>query len=334
MFLIRAGAIENLDRLIRQYGFNPNEVMAEFGLDSAMLREPEALISYTKVADLLDHCAEVCGDPLFGLRLTQLQSPLAIGELLASSSQQGTLKEALGFTNKYMRLHAHGVRLITKTEGERLQIHFDFEFTNSTGLKQLTLLSTGQLFQSIYALIGTEVSGLKIHIIQSYKHENLNSLTNISSHLKQSSHFDGVSIPLIWMNKANDLNNEALKVHFKQRISTLENMYPEDLASQIRYLCSTWLSSGDCTLERVSSALDLHPRVLQKRLLKQNLSFRSLLQKVRQIKAEQLLRNGRMSVTDIALYIGYAETAVFSRNFKKWTGKTPLQWRGEKRALL
>ncbi|MCG6283755.1 helix-turn-helix domain-containing protein, partial [Vibrio diabolicus] len=43
--------------------------------------------------------------------------------------------------------------------------------------------------------------------------------------------------------------------------------------------------------------------------------------------AEQRLSENIQSITDIALQLGYAETAVFSRHFRSWTGKSPSQWR-------
>ncbi|MDG2678283.1 AraC family transcriptional regulator, partial [Vibrio parahaemolyticus] len=55
-------------------------------------------------------------------------------------------------------------------------------------------------------------------------------------------------------------------------------------------------------------------------------------QQVRQDFAEQRLSENIQSITDIALQLGYAETAVFSRHFRRWTGKSPRQWRLDKMA--
>ena len=65
----------------------------------------------------------------------------------------------------------------------------------------------------------------------------------------------------------------------------------------------------------------------------QGTSYRQLLQQVRQDFAEQRLHENIQSITDIALQLGYAETAVFSRHFRRWTGKSPRQWRQEKTQL-
>ncbi|MCQ6498174.1 helix-turn-helix domain-containing protein, partial [Vibrio parahaemolyticus] len=64
--------------------------------------------------------------------------------------------------------------------------------------------------------------------------------------------------------------------------------------------------TGECSVERVARALDLHPSRLQSKLKQQGTSYRKLLQQVRQDFAEQRLSAIRQSITDIALQLGYA----------------------------
>ncbi len=52
-----------------------------------------------------------------------------------------------------------------------------------------------------------------------------------------------------------------------------------------------------------------------------------MLQDTRLGIARQHLQQQKMSITDLALNLGYADIAVFSRHFKRWTGLSPRQWR-------
>ena len=166
MHLLRAGAIENIDRLIRQHGLNPNEVLVEANLSSALLREPETLVSYKKLADFLDYCAVLCNDPLFGIHLAQIQTPLVLGELASLLTQQRTIKEAITFAQKYIYLHARGIQFETAINGDRVEIHFSFDFTNPTGLKHLAQMIVGQQFEYVSALVPGQNSQIKIHLDQ------------------------------------------------------------------------------------------------------------------------------------------------------------------------
>jgi AraC-like DNA-binding protein len=87
------------------------------------------------------------------------------------------------------------------------------------------------------------------------------------------------------------------------------------------------LPVGDCSLEQVAATLDMHPRTLQAKLKKEHQkSYREILQETRQGLAERFLRQRSGSITDLALQLGYAELAVFSRHFKRWSGMTPREW--------
>lgn len=327
MYSIRSGAIEGYEKLVYQLGYNPHEILQMSGMSSAQFREPEARISYLKIAELLDLTAQVCKDPIFSLRLAEKQTAMAIGELVLSTSQQSTLRESFQFSSQHLRLHAQGIHLKLQFNGEMVEVHLHFDFTNASGLQQLILLSVGQIYNVLVTLLG-EVNTLVKMDLQQIIHDSIrSSLNEYSAHLNTNSKFNGIHFPSAWLDKELTNNNQMLKDHFNKRIQLLESIYPEDLQSQVRYICSNLLASGECNIERVSAALNLHPRVLQKKLLSEQTSFSRLLQMTRTVTAQQQLLNGSLSVLDIALNLGYSEASVFCRNFKKWTGLSPRQWR-------
>jgi AraC-like DNA-binding protein len=73
--------------------------------------------------------------------------------------------------------------------------------------------------------------------------------------------------------------------------------------------------------------LGLGERTLQRRLGEERTSFRALLDRVREDLARSYLSSPDMSITEIALLLGYAETSTFHRAFVKWTGEPPGAFR-------
>jgi len=73
--------------------------------------------------------------------------------------------------------------------------------------------------------------------------------------------------------------------------------------------------------------LGMSERTLHRRLAGQGLSFGSVLDQVREQRAVYLLDNSRLSIERVAEILGFAETASFSRAFKRWKGMSPLQFR-------
>ncbi|NIB39958.1 AraC family transcriptional regulator [Pseudomaricurvus alkylphenolicus] len=331
MYLIRSGAIEGFWALISSLGENPHPLLEWAGISAAQLRQPDALVSYTRLADLLDYSAGICREPLLGLRLAATQNPLVIGELALSSGQQATLEESLHYSNQHLHLHAHGVHIAHHKTGERVQIHLQFDFSNSEGLCQLRQMSCGHLYITTEAMLDRRNAGspdrqLHMHLRQAQPHSSWQPEKRFGS-IHYDAEFDGISLPAQWLGRRPNADTISLRHHFEQRVELLEQRYPDNLQAQISYIIGNLLGSGECSLERVANALNMHPRVLQKRLARQQLTFRNILRESRQRLAEQHLRYSHISVTELALQLGYAEVAVFSRNFRQWTGQSPRQWR-------
>ena len=88
-----------------------------------------------------------------------------------------------------------------------------------------------------------------------------------------------------------------------------------------RYLC------GDATLQNVARDLGIHPKTLNRRLLKEHTNFRALRSRARFQLATNFLTHTSLKVYDIADALGYAETSTFTRAFRTWAGKPPNVWR-------
>lgn len=81
------------------------------------------------------------------------------------------------------------------------------------------------------------------------------------------------------------------------------------------------------TLEDVASELAASRRTLQLRLSEEGTSYSEILSAARAELAKEFLKVGDVRNDEIAYLLGYSEESVFSRSFKKWTGKTPTEFR-------
>lgn len=77
----------------------------------------------------------------------------------------------------------------------------------------------------------------------------------------------------------------------------------------------------------VARQLGLTPRTLQRRLAAEQSSFNDILDSARRARAGHLLSQSRMSMTDVALELGFADASAFGRAHKRWTGESPRQVR-------
>jgi transcriptional regulator GlxA family with amidase domain len=59
------------------------------------------------------------------------------------------------------------------------------------------------------------------------------------------------------------------------------------------------------------------------------LSVIDLIRNIRLKKAEMLLRQGKMSISEIAFMVGFSDPKYFSKSFRNQYGKPPSQYIGE-----
>lgn len=100
---------------------------------------------------------------------------------------------------------------------------------------------------------------------------------------------------------------------------------PDDLVACVEHLIGLALLEGRPRIDRIGRRLGISRRTLQRHLESHGTSFNALLRRAAVARASALLRAGS-SATDVALELGYADPAHFSRAFRGWTGRPPRHW--------
>lgn len=84
------------------------------------------------------------------------------------------------------------------------------------------------------------------------------------------------------------------------------------------------------SLEDVAEHLALSPRSLRRKLEDEGTTFRGLVDHERKLLAAQLLETTQMKLDELGLQLGYADTASFTRAFRRWYGTSPGEFRSQR----
>ncbi|KAF1045414.1 AraC family transcriptional regulator [Xylophilus sp.] len=76
-------------------------------------------------------------------------------------------------------------------------------------------------------------------------------------------------------------------------------------------------------METVAAVLKMTGRTLRRRLDAEGTSFLAIVDDVRCSLASEYLKTTQMSTEDVAMLVGFSDTANFRRALKRWTGKGP-----------
>src|SRR5258708_24092035 len=85
------------------------------------------------------------------------------------------------------------------------------------------------------------------------------------------------------------------------------------------------LRRGEMCMESVASTLAMSVPTLRRRLEEEGTTFSDLVDGIRKELAEQLLRDPRRTVSEIAFLLGFSHAPAFHKAFRRWTGSTPSE---------
>lgn len=82
---------------------------------------------------------------------------------------------------------------------------------------------------------------------------------------------------------------------------------------------------------RIASELGLSVRTFYRKLAQEGLSYQAIVDGMRQSLATEFLENTHMGIDQVAERVGFADATSFRKAFKKWTNRSPTEFRDSNR---
>ncbi|TCR65480.1 AraC family transcriptional regulator [Bosea sp. BK604] len=102
---------------------------------------------------------------------------------------------------------------------------------------------------------------------------------------------------------------------------------PSEIELAVGRMIDATMPHKPITLHEAATVLGLSPRTLQRKLDEHGAVFEQILDSRRHGQAVRLLTEPGMSVTTVAMLLGYSDTAHFHRAFRRWEGQSPTDYR-------
>jgi len=141
--------------------------------------------------------------------------------------------------------------------------------------------------------------------------------------------YNWVRIPISVLNQTSKYSNALVhQLHRVQAQDVIRTLYShtDDVTSQIQLILEGCSAYPYPSQPDIAIQLGVSESTLRRKLNKQGISYRKLLETHRSEKAKSLLLAGSIRLSDIAEKLGYADEATFAKAFKKWLQLTPKQY--------
>ncbi len=281
----------------------------------------------------LEVISRLYGKPYIGLEVGTYIQPNHCGILGYLSLSCEYLAEALQRFERFQRLLYEGNAASTRTEGGVITFSWPFDHGYSTRESDETLISC--LVSYVNMLVGKDsLRPAKVGFVHS-KPENLGPYSKLlGCDVEFGCRNTYIAFPLSMLSLKIEKADPALRALLDQQAGALLDVLPNgDLFEQefYKYVLRA-MQDGKPTMDEVARYMKISSRTLHRRLEERQLVFKQLLKKTRQQLAQQYLKEGRLTLSEIALLLGYSEQSAFTRAFKAWLDETPLQFQKRFRA--
>ena len=122
-------------------------------------------------------------------------------------------------------------------------------------------------------------------------------------------------------------NHELARINDQAVIDYLARFDRDSITMQVRSSIIERLHDGTPNQETIADSLHVSLRSLQRMLNKEETNYKTLLESTRQELALHYIRETYRSLGEITYLLGFSEPSNFTRAFKRWTGKTPAEYR-------
>lgn len=318
---------EAIARTIEKYQIDSGDVFASVGLDREPYRDPDSRIPVASMAQIWNEAARLTGNPCFGFEVGMGLEPTnfhAVGYAWLGSV---TIREALERLIRYQRLLSTAVEMSFEDHGFYAEYHvypnhsdITIQFGVDAALCAIVRICRGVSHEEFRPTLITMTRAeppCQRELAEFFGCEVVYGAEQNTIRFSSES----IDEPL-------PRNNPAM-VQASEEIAQayIARMDKDDIVTRARTMLIGQLPNGEPSRKALAEGLHLSERTLARRLSERGYTFTSLVDEIRSHLAKDYLRQSRYSVTDVAFLLGFSDQSNFARAFKRWTDKSPTEFR-------
>lgn len=324
-----------LAELLRTAGVDDRALLRQVGLDPGRLQSPELRVTQAQATEFVIRAIIESGEPGLGIMLASKFRMKLHGALGTAVMSSRTLGEALELMSRYLTLRAPHLSVDQSIDDDQavFRIVCDIDSGPMQGFIMDAVLYGCVIMSS--QLLDAPIAGSCIR----RQGREPGHFQRFRPQIPVPVHFEAddnaIVIPASELSAPLRFSDERLAATSRAQCEDALVQLSRDagFTARVRRV----IESGHPFppgLARVAHTLSVSERTLKRRLLEENSRYQALVDEVRLERARELLARTRLNLGQIADALGYADSANFTRAFKRWTGVSPSDYRSRSSTAL
>jgi AraC-like DNA-binding protein len=324
---IRSSALLGYPVLARSAGLDPARMARQAGVSREALTRPDAVVTARSAFRLLELSAAQSGVDDFGLRLAQQRGLSHLGVLGLQVRDEPDVRSALDGIVSGLNRHSSCTKLSIENAGDVAVLTLVVLPDGEPSIRQGTETALGQLFQDLVVLLGPRWRPLGVQFIHGAGQSTRTHRTLFGCPVTFGSDRNAIVMRSADLARPIHGADAGFKAFANALASVHAPMTSRISVESTQQALSTLLSQGRCTSEAVARSIGIDRRTLHRHLRAAGTDFSSVLMEMRAELAKQYLQAGLLSMTDIAILLGFSSLGSFSRWFSLRYGSAPTRWK-------
>jgi AraC-like DNA-binding protein len=308
-------------------GADTAAVLEASGFDAAALCDPNARLPLTATGRLWQAAAEHMDDAAFGLRASRYVRPTTFHALGYAVFASSSLRDALHRLVRYSRVVSDAMMLELETTDASARLCFVRLSENAALVPEALDAVMSLIVRTCRTLTDRSFTLLKVEQLRPEPLDTTPYARFFRCPVEFGAPLDALTFDAKVLDQPLPAANPQLAQHNDGLIRQyLSQIGPDSLVARVRGALVEQLGA-DLSPTALAGALGMSARTLQRRLQEQGTSVVELLREVRKELACVHLRDKTLSITEIGFLLGFEDSSGFARAFRRWTGRSPSEYR-------
>ena len=314
---------------LRIAGVRAQPILHEIGIDRTRLYDVNHYVSLNEYVDFFEKAATAADNLHFGLHCGRDMDSESLGAISFLFMSASVLKDAFRGLTEYLDALQTGTVNGLSIENDEARFCYRLADDTIAPRRHDAEYSISATFHLISRYLGKSFKPHEVHFEhqRSGNHKTYEDFFGCDVFFDQPTNMIAFDAELLTVS-APSLSNKLYPIiaaHLQERID--QQSKPLALAERVAKLIDTAELTQGINASRIADMLAMSESTLARRLKAEGTTFVQVLTQKRMGIAKRLLLHSEQSIAEIALAVGYAENASFTRAFKAHCGVTPGKYR-------